>query len=142
MEHHYNISLSGPILYSSSAGTSKYFMELFTNDDVKDSTVEEHSDDILKMVLPIPVLISLIRELAITLIQYLVLDSKDFTKPIYRLASITLGWSEPEIDSMRYLWVVFGTLHACLTATFHAVNILSQSPENIFHSAPPWKLTQ
>ena len=99
----------------------KYFIDFFISPGVKDSNEQEHSLEILLRVVPITVLKSMDVELANTLMEYLGLDSRDFTKLEYRLASITLGCREPEIPSIRYLWVVFGTLQEWRTVTFQAV---------------------
>ena len=100
-------SLRVPILHFSASGILKYFIEFFTMAGVSESLEEVHSTEIRLMVLPITVRMSFLMVLANTLMQYLGLEHRDFTKPMYRLANMTLGWSDSEIDSIRYLWVVF-----------------------------------
>ena len=74
-----------PTLHCSVSGTLKYFMDFFTAADVRESLVEVHSIEIRLMVLPITVLMSFMMVLDNTLMQYLGLEHRDFTKPILRL---------------------------------------------------------
>ena len=60
----------------------KYFMDFFTAADVRESLVEVHSIEIRLMVLPITVLMSFMMVLDNTLMQYLGLEHRDFTKPM------------------------------------------------------------
>ena len=117
-------SLRKPVLQLSRSGTGKYFVFFLTVAELsmpRSAPGMPHSLPISGKVCPITVLRSLERMLAKTLTGYFGLESRDFINPQYRLASITLGCRDPDISSIRYLWVVLGTFQACLTATFHAL---------------------
>ena len=110
-----------PILHSSVLGTGKYFIEFFILLAVKESWEQEHSREILLRVLPITVVMSSRKQPARILMEYFGLEERDLTNPEKRLASITFGCRDPEIPSIRYRWVVFGTCQAWRTDTFQAV---------------------
>ena len=90
--------------------------DFLTPTDDSAATIQLHSLAKFCKVRPIVVLRSGMQTDARTLTAYLGLEVRLLTK-----LSITFRCMDWKIGSIKYLWLVKGTFHVNLTATFHAL---------------------